>query len=89
MRTKNYEEAEQRYKGDVEGEQSTGDTDKPLFRDTEARHVPGGTWVAQVCARIRGSTTALFKNRDKEARNNNERGGERGSTIKEEGTTMR
>ncbi|KAJ1150838.1 hypothetical protein NDU88_003626 [Pleurodeles waltl] len=60
-----YSVAEQQSKGDVEGEQSAGDNDKALLLDSAACHVPGGTWRAEVRARIRGSATTLFQRRRK------------------------
>ncbi|KAJ1178126.1 hypothetical protein NDU88_003373 [Pleurodeles waltl] len=47
-RTKSCNEAAQQHKEDVKGERSTGEIDKAPLPDSAARHVRGGTWLAQI-----------------------------------------
>ncbi|KAJ1217332.1 hypothetical protein NDU88_004926 [Pleurodeles waltl] len=84
----NYKEAEQRHNKDIEGEQSADDIDKPPVSDLAACHIPGGTWLAQVGAHIRGTATTLFK-RGRRKRGTRIEEEEEALLQKKEGTAVR
>ncbi|KAJ1140440.1 hypothetical protein NDU88_006792 [Pleurodeles waltl] len=64
-------EPEQRDDKKIEGEQSTDKIDKTPFWNNAAHHVPGETWLTQVCTCIRELVTTLFGNKES---NHNRRG---------------